>query len=72
MNIGIIDGFFFFGRGISIAKVLEAEKTTKISLEENCRQNQLLEEYAKQIEKVTLLEERNRLALTEETVKNYI
>ncbi|MBW9234690.1 hypothetical protein JQK62_21055, partial [Leptospira santarosai] len=31
-------------------------------LEENRRQNQLLEDYAKQIEKVTLLEERNRLA----------
>jgi signal transduction histidine kinase len=29
---------------------------------ENRRQNQLLEEYAKQIEKITLLEERNRLA----------
>jgi signal transduction histidine kinase len=62
LGMGVIDGLFFFGIGISIAKVLEAEKKTQMLLEENRRQNQLLEEYAKQIEKVTLLEERNRLA----------
>ncbi|RUL54658.1 sensor histidine kinase [Lysinibacillus antri] len=62
LGMGVIDGFFFFGIGIAIAKVLEAEKKTKMLLEENRRQNQLLEKYAKQIEKITLLEERNRLA----------
>jgi signal transduction histidine kinase len=62
LGLGVIDGFFLFGIGISVAKVIEAEKKTKMLLVENTRQNQLLEEYAKQIEKVTLLEERNRLA----------
>lgn len=62
LGMGVIDGLFFFGVGLAIAKVLEAEKKTQMLLEENRRQNQLLEEYAKQIEKVTLLEERNRLA----------
>jgi signal transduction histidine kinase len=62
LGLGVIDGFFLFGIGIAVAKVIEAEKKTQLLLEENRRQNQLLEEYAKQIEKVTLLEERNRLA----------
>lgn len=62
LGMGVIDGFFFFGIGIAIAKVLEAEQKTKLLLEENRKKNQLLEEYAKQIERITLLEERNRLA----------
>ncbi|WP_059171697.1 sensor histidine kinase [Bacillus sp. FJAT-27445] len=62
LGMGVIDGFFFFGIGIAIAKVLEAEKKTRSLLEENRRQNRLLEEYAKQVKKITLLEERNRLA----------
>lgn len=62
LGMGVIDGLFFFGIGISVAKVLDAELKSKLLLEENRRQNQLLEEYARQIEKVTLLEERNRLA----------
>lgn len=62
LGMGVIDGLFFFGIGIAIAKVLEAEKKTRILLEENRRQNLLLEEYAKQVERITLLEERNRLA----------
>jgi signal transduction histidine kinase len=62
LGLGVIDGLFLFGIGICVAKVLEAEKKTQMLLEENRRQNQLLEEYAKQIERVTLLEERNRLA----------
>ncbi|MDF2855417.1 MAG: sensor histidine kinase, partial [Neobacillus sp.] len=62
LGLGVIEGFFFFGIGLAVAKVLEAEKKTQMLLEENRRQNQLLEEYAKQIEKITLLEERNRLA----------
>lgn len=62
LGLGVIDGFFFYGIGISVARVIEAEKKTQRLLVENRRQNQLLEEYAKQIEKVTLLEERNRLA----------
>ena len=62
IGLGVIDGFFFFAIGITVAKVLEAEKKTQMLFAENLRQNQLLEEYAKQIEKVTLLEERNRLA----------
>jgi signal transduction histidine kinase len=62
LGMGVIDGLFFFGIGIAVAKVLEAEKKTQMLLDENRKQNQLLEEYAKQIEKITLLEERNRLA----------
>ncbi|WML57881.1 sensor histidine kinase [Neobacillus sp. PS2-9] len=62
LGMGVIDGLFFFGVGMAISKVLEAEKKTKVLLEENRRQNQLLQEYAKQIESITLLEERNRLA----------
>ncbi|HYK72459.1 MAG TPA: sensor histidine kinase [Pseudoneobacillus sp.] len=62
LGLGVIEGIFFFAIGTAVAKVLEAEKKTQILLEENQRQNQLLEEYAKQIEKVTLLEERDRLA----------
>jgi signal transduction histidine kinase len=62
IGMGVIDGLFFFGIGIAIAKVIEAEKKMQQLLEENRRQNQLLEQYAKQVEKVTLLEERNRLA----------
>jgi signal transduction histidine kinase len=62
LGLGIIEGLFFFAIGMAVAKVLEAEKKTQLLLEENQRQNQLLEEYAKQIEKVTLLEERDRLA----------
>ncbi|MFJ5714467.1 sensor histidine kinase [Neobacillus sp. NPDC093127] len=62
IGMGVIDGLFLFGIGTSVAKVLEAEKRTQFLLDENQRQNQLLEEYANQIEKVTLLEERNRLA----------
>lgn len=62
IGMGVIDGLFFFGIGFAIAKVIDAEKRMQLLLEENRRQNQLLEEYAKQVEKVTLLEERNRLA----------
>ena len=62
LGMGVIDGFFFFGIGLAVAKVLEAEKKTQILLEENRQQTQLLEEYNKEMEKVTLLEERNRLA----------
>jgi len=62
LGLGVIDGFFFFAIGLAVAKVLEAEKKTQILLEENRQQTQLLEEYTKEIEKVTLLEERNRLA----------
>lgn len=61
-GMGVIEGLFFYGIGIAIAKVLETERRANSLLEENRRQNQLLEEYAKQIEKITLLEERNRLA----------
>ncbi|MFB3170348.1 sensor histidine kinase [Neobacillus sp. 179-C4.2 HS] len=62
LGLGVIDGFFFYGIGVAVAKVIEAEKKTQRLLVENRRQNQLLKEYARQIEKVTLLEERNRLA----------
>jgi signal transduction histidine kinase len=62
LGMGVIDGLFFFGVGIAVSKVLEAEKKTQMLLDENRRQNLLLEEYAKHIEKITILEERNRLA----------
>ena len=62
MGMGVIDGLFFFGVGVVIANVIDTEVKMKILLEENHRQNHLLEEYAKQVEKVTLLEERNRLS----------
>ncbi|WP_175384380.1 sensor histidine kinase [Bacillus sp. FJAT-27225] len=61
-GMGVIEGIFFYGIGIAIAKVLETERKANILLVENRKQNQLLEEYARQVEKITLLEERNRLA----------
>jgi signal transduction histidine kinase len=62
IGMGVIDGLFFYSIGVMVAKVLETENKMKSLLEENRQQNLLLEEYAKQIEKITLLEERNRLA----------
>lgn len=64
-----IDIFIFFGFGACFNFVIQSQKKTKRIIEENTKQYQLIQEqyrvlqqYAEQIEKVTLLQERNRLA----------
>ncbi|WP_335695274.1 sensor histidine kinase, partial [Neobacillus drentensis] len=61
-NISIIEGFFFFALGAGIWKVLDTQRRMQQLLDENEQQRQVLEQYVKQIETITLLEERNRLA----------
>lgn len=61
-NISIIEGFLFFGLGTIIWKVLDTQRKMQELIEENEKQRQVLEQYAKQVEKITLLEERNRLS----------
>ncbi|MFE8700819.1 sensor histidine kinase [Cytobacillus sp. FJAT-54145] len=61
-SISVIEGFFFFGLGCIIWKVIDTQRKMHQLLEENERQRQVLEQYAQQIEKITLLEERNRLS----------
>ncbi|TVX99862.1 sensor histidine kinase [Cohnella terricola] len=61
-NISIIEGFFFFALGFGIWKFLDTQRKMQQLLDENERQRQVLEQYAKQVETITLLEERNRLA----------
>jgi len=61
-NISIIEGFLFFGLGTIIWKVLDTQRKMQELLEENDKQRQVLEQYAKQVERITLLEERNRLS----------
>jgi len=61
-TIAIIEGFFFFALGYGCWKILYNQQRMQELLEENERQRQVLEQYAKQVEKITLLEERNRLA----------
>ncbi|WP_165822654.1 sensor histidine kinase [Paenibacillus montanisoli] len=61
-TMSIIEGFFFFGLGCGIWKILDTQRKMLSLLEENERQRQVLEHYAKQVESITLLEERNRLA----------
>ncbi|MBS4214604.1 sensor histidine kinase [Neobacillus rhizophilus] len=64
-----IDIFIFFGFGACFNYVIQSRQKTKRIIEENHKQYQLIQEqyrvlqqYAEQIEKVTLLQERNRLA----------
>lgn len=64
-----IDIFIFFGFGACFNYVIHSQKKTKRIIEENTKQYKLIQEqyrvlqqYAEQIEKVTLLQERNRLA----------
>ncbi|WP_308636921.1 sensor histidine kinase [Paenibacillus silvisoli] len=61
-TMSIIEGFFFFALGCGIWKILDTQRKMQSLLEENERQRQVLEHYAKQVENITLLEERNRLA----------
>lgn len=61
-NISIIEGLFFFGLGCVVWKMVDTHRKMQTLLEENDKQRQVLEQYAKQIETITLLEERNRLA----------
>lgn len=64
-----IDIFIFLGFGACFNYVIHSQQKTKRIIEENNKQYQLIQEqyrvlqqYAEQIEKVTLLQERNRLA----------
>jgi len=61
-TIAIIEGFFFFSLGYGMWRIMDNQQKMHILLQENEAQRQILEQYAKQIEKITLLEERNRLA----------
>lgn len=61
-NVSIIEGFMFFGIGFGVWKVIETQHKMQLLLDENEQQRQVLEQYAKQVESITLLEERNRLA----------
>ncbi|QOR66609.1 sensor histidine kinase [Cytobacillus suaedae] len=61
-TISIIEGFLFFGLGYIIWKVIDTQWRMQQLLLENEQQRQVLEQYAKQVEVVTLLEERNRLS----------
>ncbi|MBM7659896.1 signal transduction histidine kinase [Bacillus mesophilus] len=61
-NLSIIEGFFFFALGCGVWKVIDTQQKMKHLLEENERQRRVLEEYTKQVETITLLEERNRMA----------
>jgi len=61
-NLSIIEGVFFFALGYGCWKILNNQQRMQELLEENERQRQVLEQYANQVEKITLLEERNRLA----------
>ncbi|MFC5446901.1 sensor histidine kinase [Paenibacillus aestuarii] len=65
----ILNAFLFYAIGLSLQRVVTSNEETKKLLAENQRQYQLiheqnnaLEQYANQIEQLTLLEERNRMA----------
>jgi len=65
----LIDPPLFFGIGYSFNYILQSNQRNRKLLEENRKQyeliheqNKALEQYAKQIERLTLIEERNRLA----------
>lgn len=61
-NIGIIEGFFFFGLGCGMWKMMDIQWKMQQLLNENERQRKVLEQHSKQVEMITLLEERNRLS----------
>ncbi|CAM3763548.1 sensor histidine kinase [Cohnella lubricantis] len=61
-NISIIEGFFFFALGVGIWKVIDTQRRMQLLLDENEEQRRVLEQYARQVETITLLEERNRLS----------
>lgn len=61
-NISLIEGFLFFGLGYIIWKVLDTQWKMQQLLTENEQQRKVLEQYAKHVEVITLLEERNRLS----------
>lgn len=65
----ILNGVLFFAIGLSLQRVVTSNEKTEKLLAENQRQyyliheqNNALEQYANQIEQLTLLEERNRMA----------
>ncbi|MFD1735060.1 sensor histidine kinase [Bacillus salitolerans] len=67
--LSYIDIFMFFGFGVSLNVILQSQLRSKQLLEKNVKQfemiqkqNEVLEQYSSQIEKLTLYEERNRLA----------
>lgn len=64
-----VDVFLFFGIGLGFNVITKSQKRYKLLLAENLQQyeqiqqqNKALEQYASQVEKYTLLEERNRMA----------
>ncbi|MFC5529536.1 sensor histidine kinase [Cohnella yongneupensis] len=61
-HIGIIEGFFFFTLGCGMRKMMDIEWKMQQLLNENERQRKVLEQHTKQVEMITLLEERNRLS----------
>jgi len=61
-HMGIIEGFFFFTLGCGMWKMMDIEWKMQQLLNENERQRKVLEQHAKQVEMITLLEERNRLS----------
>ncbi|WNR43927.1 sensor histidine kinase [Paenibacillus roseipurpureus] len=65
----ILNAVLFFAIGLSLQRVVTSNEHTEKLLEENQRQyhliheqNNVLEQYANQIEQLTLVEERNRMA----------
>jgi glucose-6-phosphate-specific signal transduction histidine kinase len=65
----LLYGVLFYGLGLCLQRILKTQEKSENLLEENRRQYQLiheqnhaLEQYANQIEQLTLLEERNRVA----------
>lgn len=69
MVVDVLNSVLFFGMGLSLQRVHSMNEKTEKLLAENRRQYQLiheqnnaLEQYANQIEQLTLLEERNRMA----------
>lgn len=67
--IQYIDIFIFFGFGLNFNIIIRSQQKAKRLLKENVRQyeqiqeqNKVLEKYARQVEELTLVGERNRLA----------
>lgn len=65
----VVNDCFIFGFGYTLYRIHDSHQRMKSLLEENQRQyaliqeqNNTLEQYSKQVERITLLEERNRMA----------
>lgn len=58
----VADGLLFFGIGLWVNVIAQAYRRNSQLMKEIETQNKLLTQYAEQIEKITLLEERNRMS----------